>query len=564
MEVGVQSGLPTYSGGLGVLAGDTLRAAADMGLPMVGVTLLHRQGYFRQHLDARGSQSEAPAPWNPETVAEPMPARATVTLEGRPVQIRAWRYKIVGCDGYELPIYFLDTNLPENSPWDRTLTDFLYGGDQHYRLCQEVVLGMGGVAMLGALGFDIATYHLNEGHSALLALELLSELNNVDKLTHLTEEKHQAIRRRCVFTTHTPVPAGLDQFPHDLACRVLGEHIAQLLKEAGCCFGETLNMTHLALYFSHYVNGVAMRHGEISRSMFPGYPINSITNGVHAATWTAAPFQKLFDQHIPEWRRDNNYLRYAICLTAEDVIRTHAECKRQLLAEVERRSGFRLDPLALTLGFARRATAYKRADLIFTDLERLRRIAQRVGPLQIIFAGKAHARDEGGKAMIHRVFQAAESLRGTIPVVYLEEYDMDLARLICSGVDLWLNTPHKPEEASGTSGMKAAMNGVPSLSILDGWWLEGCVEGTTGWAIGSDGGTPSEPAREAESLYGKLEFTIAPFFYQRALAFGEVMRNAIAINGSFYNAQRMVSQYVSNAYRSGSSALLDQQRAAVG
>jgi starch phosphorylase len=548
MEVGLESDLPTYSGGLGVLAGDTLRAAADLGVPVVGVSLVHRKGYFRQHLDAAGDQTETPAEWSPESRLEPMPQRVSVAIEGRTVQVRAWRYPVRGRNGV-VPVYLLDTDLAENAEWDRRLTDHLYGGDQRYRLCQEVVLGVGGADMLEAAGYDrIATYHMNEGHSALLVLGLLEEYAGGKVPERITDAARDAVRRRCVFTTHTPVPAGQDKFPADMIRSVLGEPAASSLLACEGCPDGVLNMTGLALTFSHYINGVAMRHGEISRGMFPGYPINSITNGVHAATWTAAPFRDLYDLHFPEWRRDNLYLRYAISLAPGDILAAHAECKRQLLAEVERRAGVRLDPKTLTLGFARRAAAYKRAELLFTDPDRLRRIARTAGPLQVVFAGKAHPRDEGGKAEIRRVFEAAAALKGDVNVVYLEEYDMDLARVLCAGSDVWLNTPLKPQEASGTSGMKAALNGVPSLSILDGWWVEGCLEGVTGWAIGEDGGKPGDPAQESADLYAKLEHVVAPLFYRSPLDFAGVMRSAIALNGSYYNAQRMLLQYARNAY----------------
>jgi glycogen phosphorylase len=550
MEVGLESDLPTYSGGLGVLAGDTLRAAADLGVPMVGVTLVHRKGYFRQHLGPDGAQSEAPAEWSPESRLEPMPQRVAVTVEGRAVSVRAWRYPIRGLGGV-VPVYLLDTDLEENSDWDRRLTDHLYGGDLRYRLCQEVVLGVGGVEFLRAAGHDrLTTYHMNEGHAALLVLGLLEEDAGGRVPDRVTTAAREAVRRLCVFTTHTPVPAGHDQFPADLVRDVLGEPAASALLACDGRVDDVLNLTGLALTFSHYVNGVGMRHGEISRGMFPGYPINSITNGVHALTWAADPFRGLYDRHFPEWRRDNLYLRYAIGIVPGEILAAHAECKRQLLADVERRTGVRLDPNALTLGFARRAAAYKRADLLFTDLDRLRRIARSVGPLQVVFAGKAHPRDEGGKAQIRRVYEAAAALGGDVRVVYLEGYDMALARLLCAGSDVWLNTPLKPQEASGTSGMKAAVNGVPSLSILDGWWVEGCLEGLTGWAIGQDGGKPGDPEREAADLYEKLEHVVAPLFYGRPLAFAEVMRSTIALNGSYYNAQRMVAQYLRNAYAS--------------
>lgn len=549
MEVGLEPAMPTYSGGLGVLAGDNLRAAADLGVTMVGVTLLHRKGYFRQQLDARGNQSEGPSSWSPEDFLQPLPSRAVVVIEGRQVLVQAWQYLLRGVSGHVVPVYFLDTALEQNSPWDQTLTDSLYGGDEHYRLCQEVVLGMGGVAMLQALGrTDVEVYHMNEGHSALLILMLLAEQAG-GKIPAVTDATREEVRQRCVFTTHTPVPAGHDQFPVELVQRVLGEAPTRALTAAHCCLGNTLNMTYLALFFSRYVNGVAMRHSEISRDMFPNYPVNCITNGVHAATWTVEPFQRLFDRCIPEWRRDNLYLRYAISIPPGEIQQAHAEAKQELLGKVEHRSGVRLAPAALTLGFARRAASYKRTDLLFSNLDRLRRIARQVGPLQVIFGGKAHPRDEAGKAVIRRVFEAAAALGDAVRVVYLPDYDMALARHICAGVDVWLNTPQKPQEASGTSGMKAALNGVPSLSILDGWWVEGHLEGTTGWAIGEDHRSPSDPVQEATSLYDKLEYVIAPLFYQRPMAFAEVMRSAIALNGSFFNAQRMMGQYLQNAYR---------------
>lgn len=550
MEVGLEPAMPTYSGGLGVLAGDSLRAAADLGVPMVAVTLLHRKGYFCQHLDPQGNQTESEASWSPEQFLKLMPARASIRIEDRAVTIQAWQYLIRGVSGHTVPVYFLDTDVESNSPWDRTLTDHLYGGDQRYRLCQEMILGVGGVALLRALGHEgVRTYHMNEGHSALLVLGLLRDVTWSGGLKSIIQSAAERIRQHCVFTTHTPVEAGHDQFPEDLVRQVLGPALGGALAAAECCLNHTLNMTYLALYFSRYVNGVAMRHGEISRGMFPGYPINSITNGVHAATWAAEPFQHLFDRHIPEWREDNLYLRYAVSMPLGEIQQAHAEAKRQLLAEVERRCGVRLDPTTLTVGFARRATPYKRPDLLFTDIDRLRRIVRQAGPLQVLYAGKAHPHDEGGKALIRRVFEAAAALGDAVRVVYLPEYDLALARHLCAGADLWLNTPQKPHEASGTSGMKAALNGVPSLSVLDGWWVEGHLEGVTGWAVGEDHGTPSDSVQEADSLYGKLEYVIMPLFYCRPLTFAEVMRSAIALNGSFFNAQRMVGQYVQNAYR---------------
>ena len=550
MEIGVDPAIPTYSGGLGVLAGDTLRGAADLGVPMVGVTLLHRKGYVRQGLDSQGSQLESPHDWSPEGVLQPVEPHVAVNIEGRQVRVRAWRYLIEGVLGYTVPVYLLDTDLPENSASDRAFTDHLYGGDDRYRLCQEVILGMGGVAMLRALGHTgILTYHMNEGHSALLSLALLAERTGGLGPGAVASSDIEAVRQQCVFTTHTPVPAGHDNFSFDLVERVMGGVLGSALRQSACCPMGTLNMTYLALYFSRYINGVAMRHGEISRGMYPDYPINSITNGVHAATWTAPAFQRLYDRLIPEWRRDNHYLRYAIGIPLNEIRQAHAEAKREMLAEVHQRTGMSLDLAVMTIGFARRATMYKRADLLLSDTERLKRIVSQVGPLQIVYGGKAHPRDDGGKAMIRRVFEVAAALRDTLSIVYVPDYDMFLGRHLCAGADLWLNTPLKPQEASGTSGMKAALNGVPSLSVLDGWWIEGHIEGLTGWSIGDSSQTPSSSAAEAASLYDKLEYLIVPTFYKRPDDYAETMRSSIAMNGSFFNTHRMVHQYVKNAYR---------------
>lgn len=551
MEVALEASIPTYSGGLGVLAGDTLRAAADLGIPMVGVTLAHRKGYFRQRLDGKGNQFEEDAAWHPEDLLQPAEPIVTVTIEGRTVGIRAWCFTVEGIGGHTVPVYLLDANLPENSPWDRELTDHLYGGDERDRICQEVVLGMAGVRMLKGLGYsEIRSYHMNEGHASFLALGLLEQRLGKSDLRSATEVDIEAVRERCVFTTHTPVPAGHDQFPRNLMRQVLGDEHAGVLEVTHCCPENTLNMKYLALRFSRYINGVAMHHGEISHDMYPNYPVRAITNGVHAVTWTSPSFRHLYDQHIPEWRHDNQYLRYAVGIPLGEIAEAHRQAKRALLDEVKRATGVQLDRDVITLGFARRAAAYKRADLLFSNLDRLRWIASRVGPVQLIYAGKAHPRDESGKAMIRRVFEAAETLRGSIEIVYLPDYDMRWGQLITAGTDIWLNTPHRPYEASGTSGMKAAINGVPSLSVADGWWYEGHFEGVTGWDIGHEE-LLDNPAAEAASLYDKLELVILPMFYERPNSFVEIMRSTIALNGSFFNAQRMVSQYMLNAYSPG-------------
>jgi starch phosphorylase len=550
MEIGLESGIPTYSGGLGVLAGDTIRSAANLRVPMVAVTLLHRKGYFYQKLDSSGWQTEEAVAWDVDDFLTELPGRATVTIEGRTVALRAWKYDVSGYGGHVVPVLFIDSDLPENGEQDRRLTDHLYGGDDRYRLCQEVILGIGGVRMLRALGFKtIERFHLNEGHAALLTVELAREHLEKNSKDSVDPETLQSVRRKCVFTTHTPVTSGHDQFSLDLVRKVLGEQQLLTRREIFCCENR-LNMTYIALNMSHYINGVAKRHQEISSLMFADYTIDSITNGVNAATWASDSFQRLFDQYIPGWREDNFSLRYALNIPGEALWKAHIESKRKLLQFVNRETNTGLDADVLTIGFARRASTYKRADLIFHDIKRLSTLSRDTGRIQLIFAGKAHPVDEGGKELIKRIFRAKETLEKDIRVAYLTNYDMDIGKLMTAGVDVWLNNPIPPREASGTSGMKAAMNGVPSLSILDGWWIEGCIEGLTGWSFGQavrDTRT-SNDEEDASSLYETLERRVLPIFYEKRDEFINIMTHVIALNGSFFNTQRMMQQYVLKAY----------------
>jgi starch phosphorylase len=575
MEIALENAMPSYSGGLGVLAGDTIRAAADLRLPMVAVSLLYRKGFFTQHLSEDGAQSEEPVEWRVEDFLKEETARISVPLENRRVELRCWRYDAKGARGFEVPIYFLDADLPSNTEADRNLTGRLYGGDPYYRLCQEVLLGIGGVRMLRALGYnELTRYHMNEGHAALLSLELLGEEAEKAGRKTIRGEDIEKVRSKCVFTTHTPVPAGHDRFPVEFLTRVFpmqtgffdlndassADLVKRVLRaeqnfpdlQEAARRGASVNMTYLALGLSTYVNGVAKVHGETSRQMFPDSVIEAITNGVHAGTWTAPAFQQLFDRYIPTWREDNYSLRGALALPAEEVWAAHLIAKYDLLETVRKKTGMKFDPELFTIGFARRATGYKRADLILHDLDRLRQIAKSAGKFQIVYAGKAHPNDGTGKDIIKKIFHAKKALRKAVPVVFLDDYNMDLGGKITAGVDLWLNTPQFPLEASGTSGMKAALNGVPSLSILDGWWVEGHIEGVTGWSIGESRraalSAPTDNAAEAESLYYKLESVILPMFYEERKKFLEVMQHSIAINGSFFNTQRMVQQYITDAY----------------
>ena len=489
MELGIRSDIPTYSGGLGILAGDVIRSSADLRVPMVAVTLVSRKGYLKQKITDTGEQLEFPDEWEPERTLELGPQSVDVKIENRKVKVQAWVYNYKSLIGSAVPIFFLDTDVEGNAPEDRKITDLLYGGNDRNRLKQEIVLGIGGTRLLEASHFNIAKHHMNEGHSALLTLELLQKRN-------MEAEK---VRQLCIFTTHTPVEAAFDRFPYDMVEELLGrEFPTEIIKEFGG--KDHLNMTWLALNLSKYQNGVTKAHTKYSKKLFPQHFIRAVTNGVHSYTWTSPSFRELFDKYIPGWAIEPELLVRIDKVPIADIWAAHMQNKKSLLGLVEEKTGVKMDDSKLTLGFARRATGYKRATLIFSDLNRLREVIKK-GPLQLIFAGKAHPRDTTGKDEIKEIFKYKEKLKDEMKIVYLENYDMQIAAKLTSGVDVWLNTPLPPMEASGTSGMKAAHNGVINFSVLDGWWIEGCIEGVTGWAIGS---SPEAPIEEEEGKSGMI------------------------------------------------------------
>jgi len=539
MEIALSDDIHTYSGGLGVLAGDTIRSSADLRLPLVGVTLISKKGYFRQELTLEGRQVEHSYPWEPPKFVQLLPAEVEVQIQRKDVRVKAWLHTVKSQTGGVVPVYFLDTDVEGNDPEDREITSFLYGGDERYRIKQEIILGIGGVRMLETLGVDVRKYHLNEGHSSLLALELLRK-NEMDI---------GKVRDFCIFTTHTPIEAGHDKFSYNLVHEVLGEAVPlDILKRLG---GQNeLNMTLLALNLSNYVNGVAKSHSVTSREMFPSYEIHAITNGIHSYTWTCESFKKLYDKYLPGWAYEPDLLVRVDTIPDEEIWQAHREAKKVLIDHVNKVTNVDMDYDKLTLGFARRATEYKRPNLLFSDLAKLER-ANREGKIQIIFAGKAHPKDETGKRLIEQIFSYIERLKDKINMVYLENYNMDLAAKLISGVDVWLNTPLPPQEASGTSGMKAAHNGVINFSALDGWWIEGWIEGVTGWAIGP----PQEEhlsieerrIRELDDLYNKLEYVIIPMFHKRD-EWIRIMKNSIGKIAYHFNSHRMMRRYVSEAY----------------
>ncbi|MFT4304999.1 MAG: alpha-glucan family phosphorylase, partial [Candidatus Woesearchaeota archaeon] len=425
--------------------------------------------------------------------------------------------------------------------YDRRITDKLYANDQRYRLAQEIVLGIGGARMLKKLGCtELKKYHMNEGHSALLTLELYNQSKESNKI--------HDIREKCVFTTHTPVPAGHDSFPRDLAENMIDHELLNEEIKSHIFTKEGLNMTLVGLEFSDYINGVAKKHGEVSRFMFPGHHIDHITNGIHSEFWTCKHFKKIFDKHISGWRNDPFILRSVLNIGENEIWDAHIEAKKELMDYIKSKYGILMHPEIFTIGFARRAATYKRADMLFSDIERLKRIANNSKGIQIIYAGKAHPNDWEGKQIIKRIINNMNQIRDKIKVIYLEDYDIHVAKLLIPGVDIWLNTPQRPMEASGTSGMKAAQNGVPHFSTLDGWWIEGHIEKITGFSIGEHPKKEANYEEEKEDLYSKLEYVIVPRYYQEKQKWINMMKHCIAINASFFNTHRMVQQYVLSAY----------------
>ncbi|HMD65581.1 MAG TPA: alpha-glucan family phosphorylase [Stellaceae bacterium] len=548
MEIAIRPEIHTYSGGLGILAGDMARSCAELELPVVFVTLLSRAGYFLQEIDADGRQSEHPDWWEVERWCTPLHAMVAVEIEGRPVWLRPWLNTHTSPHGHRVPVLLLDADLEQNGPDDRTLTHHLYGGDEAYRLKQEIILGVGGIRILRALGFDIHIYHLNEGHAALLTLDLLNRWHVAPEDLAPNEPPYDVaeVRARCVFTTHTPVEAGHDRFSYDLFEQLLPGFVEldALKRLAG---DERLNMTRLALNLSDYVNGVARRHAETTEHMFPGYRIHAVTNGVHLGTWAHAAFAKLYTASFPQWQHEPEILVRALQLPDDVVWECHQSAKSDLVQLVKTTANVVLDPDALILGFARRMTGYKRPLLLFEDIDRLTALAGR-HPVQVVMAGKAHPRDDQGKEEIFQLHEIARKLRGRVTCVFLPGYDMRLAMTLVAGADVWLNTPLPPMEASGTSGMKAALNGVLNLSVLDGWWIEACVDGVTGWSIGDDAAGAADEQHAATALYDKLEHAVLPLYYADPARWRTMMKQAIGNIGSYFNTHRMMRRYATEAY----------------
>lgn len=544
MEIGVESSIPTYSGGLGVLSGDTVRSAADLEIPMVAVCLCYSSGYFYQLFNEKGEQKEKEIEWNFFYEFEKVVKPIRIMIENKEVLVSAWRYRVIGQSGHIIPVYLLTTDVEGNEEWMKKMTGSLYDSTSRWnRIVQEIILGIGSVKLLKSLDYkNLEVYHLNEGHGSFSIVELYNELGSLEE-----------VKKRIVFTTHTPVPAGHDRFDEQLVQKVFENRFPPELRKLADDNGS-LNMTFLGMNASRYKNGVSKKHSEISKKMFPHNNIDSITNGVHLPFWISKPIRKILDRKWPNWKANPKLLQNAIELDDLELFDAHIENKFNLINYQKGHSWNLLDEELITFGFARRFATYKRATLIFQDLDRLGLLCQ--GKAQFIFAGKAHPKDTMGKEYIKKIYESAGYLYDNyrVKVVLMENYNMDLAHMLISGVDVWLNTPERYREASGTSGMKAALNGVLNCSILDGWWLEGYrMNPMAGWAIGPNDSNPNDPGVsndwkiDSNAFYEILEKEIIPTYMNHDEWLFR-SKNAISL-AAFFNTHRMVEEYAEKAYK---------------
>jgi len=534
-EIGLSSDIPTYSGGLGVLAGDHIKASADNGLNMVAITLLYKEGYFKQEIDDQGLQKEFYPSFDYDKYFELLPKQVSIKLRGRNILINVYKYIYFGEKKHSIPIYFLDTNIPENHEDDQKITLRLYSGDSDHRVLQESILGFGGIRLLEELGHtNIHKYHMNEGHCSFLTLELLRKYNNNEQL----------VKEKCHFTTHTPVPAGHDQFQISNCQKILGDLLPTDLNLESLKNENILHMTELGLNFSSSANGVSKLHGDVAQKQFPNYNINFITNGVHHISWLGEDYKSLYDNKLSGWRQNPDLLLDLNGIQDIELIDAHQLQKEKLLKEINSNINNKFSSEILTIGFARRSAEYKRARLIFYDIDKL--IDASDSHIQIVFSGKAHPNDLGGKEIIKDIYKTSKNLKDKISICFLENYNMRLGKLITSGVDVWLNTPLRPNEASGTSGMKAALNGIPNFSILDGWWAEACIDGNNGWSIGSP--DYCNDKADSDSLYRRLKNEIIPLYYDNKKNWCQIMRSSINTSVD-YTAHRMIQDYNNKYYK---------------
>lgn len=532
MEIALENEIKTFAGGLGVLAGDILRSASEKKIPMIGVTLLNKNGYFKQIINDKGKQEEFPDKSNYSKLSL-LSHKIIIKISNDTVLIRAWKYLLKSGDGLEIPIYLLDSDWPENREKHRRLSENLYDGDLRKKLKQSIVLGRAGVKLLNKLGYKDIKIHLNEGHGALAAVELFLNSKKTKNKDRIKE-----VKKRIVFTTHTPIPAGHDIFFGEFLLKYqpdFPKHVKGLIEN------DTINFTKLALFFSSYANSVSLKHQKVSQKMFPQYKIEAITNGVNSLFWTSEEFKELFNKFIPSWKENNSLLSRANKIPLNEIKEAHLKAKRRLINFIEEKKGIKFKDDVFIITFARRFAPYKRPSLLLDDLNSLKKINKQVGKIQIIYAGKAHPKDEVGKTLISEVNKRIKKISSEIKIVFLENYDLEMAKLLVSGSDLWLNNPVAPNEASATSGMKAAHNGVPQVSTWDGWWPEAYHKGKTGWTI--------KEKDETNNLYELLSKEIIPLYYKKPEKYLKICRQAISLNAAKFNTQRVIMDYLKKVYK---------------
>lgn len=538
MEIALENDIKTYAGGLGVLAGDLLRSAAELKFPMIGISLFNPKGYLKQKMNFFGQQVTRPETDFNYKKLKKLNITSEILIGKEKVKIGVWQYCIKSKSGFDVLIYFVDTNIEGNSKEARNICGRLYGADRIQRLKQEIVLGRGGVRIIQALGYNnISKIHLNEGHGSLAGLELLVKSKQKNFRSKLKE-----VKNICVFTTHTSIPNSQEVFPISDFLKYQRDFPQEMLGEKEITKENHINFTGLGFYFSSYVNAVSKKHQEVVRMLYPEFKVQSNTNGVNSIFWTADEFKKLYDKYIPNWRKDNSKLIRVNKINLKEIDVAHRKVKQKLIDYVYAQNQVKLKENIFTIGYARRVTSYKRPTLLLSSLETLLKINNEVGKIQIIYSGKAYPSDIEGQKMLKLILSSAKKLKGKISLVFLENYDLDKAKLLVSGVDLWLNTPLPFNEASGTSGMKAAHNGVPQLSTLDGWWLEGYKEAKTGWAI-------LEEINNENNLYKILGEKIIPLYYNNKEEWLNIMQSTISLNASYFNSQRTLKQYIKEAYK---------------
>lgn len=552
MECGLDSRVPTYSGGLGILAGDTLQSFADLDVPAVGITLLWKNGFTSQKLSPDGLQFDDTQEWDIEKYMHPVGTKVTIPIEDKDVTVGAYKYTVESTTGNnEIDTYFLTTDVPENDEETRKICERLYMGKGSSRLKQEIVLGIGGYEFLKAMNYKPFLYHINESHSAFLIAGLMKDLQDLNR-----------VKSRVVFTTHTPVPAAFDRFEmktvksiigryvgEDLICRIYREKLND---------NDDLNLSWLAMKNAKNVVAVSRKHKYVSEAIFQGHSIKYVTNGVHHVKWASPHHKLLYSKYINGWEEDPNLLRIASDIPDNEFAQAHTLAKESLIEMINSETNASFLPGDFTIAMSKRVTHYKRNNLILLNPDKLIEIAESKGNIQIIFAGKAHPYDNDGKNIIKSIHNTANymaSKTNKVKITFLENFNIFKANMIVSGVDLWLNNPTRPLEASGTSGMKASLNGVPNFSVLDGWWMEGCMEGINGWGIGPRVAwqdlSYSIDTQDLNDIYGKLEYNILDLYYKRYSEYLKIMKMAVATVAPHFNTHRMVSEYVTDLYLTG-------------